>query len=93
MTRRLARARIVAADTQLTALDTLLGADMQRFHQRLSPTKLLAGSFVAGFATILLPRRVRVGFVYTFSSIAWPLIRLFAPTMLQNFLQQADTDD
>ncbi len=93
MSRRLARARIVAAETQLTALDTLLDADMQRFRQQLSPTKLLAGSFAAGFATILLPRRVRAGFVYTFGSIAWPLIRLFAPTMLQNFLQQADTDD
>jgi hypothetical protein len=93
MTRRLARARIVAADTQLTALDTLLDADMQRFRQQLSPTKLLAGSFTAGFATILLPRRLRVGLVYTFGSIAWPLIRLLAPTMLQSFLQQADTDD
>lgn len=93
MSRRAARARIVAAQTQLIALDTLLDSDMQRFRQRLSPTKLLAGSFAAGFATILLPRKLRVGLVYTFGSIAWPLIRLFAPTMLQNFLQQADTDD
>jgi hypothetical protein len=93
MSRRAARARIVAAQTQLIALDTLLDSDMQRFRQRLSPTKLLAGSFAAGFATILLPRKLRVGLVYTFGSIAWPLIRLFAPTMLQSFLQQADADD
>ena len=93
MSRRLARARIVAAQNRLTAWDALLDEDMQRFRQRLSPTKLLAGSFAAGFATILLPRKMRVGLVYTFGSIAWPLIRLFAPTMLQNFLQQADAND
>ncbi len=93
MSRRLARARIVAAQSQLTAWDALLDADMKRLRQRLSPTKLLAGSFAAGFATILLPRKMRIGLVYTFGSIAWPLIRLFAPTMLQNFLQQADADE
>jgi heme O synthase-like polyprenyltransferase len=93
MSRRIARARMIVAQTQLNELDAQLDANMQRFRQRLSPTKLLAGSFAAGFATILLPRKLRVGLVYTFGSIAWPLIRLFAPTMLQSFLQQADTDD
>ncbi len=90
MTRRDARARILVAQTQLRALDTQLDIDMQKFRQQLRPSRLLAGGFAAGFATILLPRRFRLGLVYTFGSIAWPLARLFAPTLLQNFLKQMD---
>ena len=93
MKRGVARKRILAAQTQLRALDTQLDVDLQRFRQQLSPAKLLAGSFVAGFATILLPRRFRAGLLYTFGSIAWPLARLFAPTLLQSALQQMDGDD
>ena len=90
MTRRNARASIFAAQTQLRALDTQLDIDMQKFRRQLRPSWLLAGGFAAGFATILLPRRFRVGLVYTFGSIAWPLTRLFAPTLLQSFLKQMD---
>ncbi len=92
MTRRAARKRILAAQMQLRTLDTELDSDLQRFRQHLNPTKLLAGSFAAGFATILLPRRFRVGLLYTFGSVAWPLARLFAPTLLQSMLRQAETD-
>jgi hypothetical protein len=88
MTRRDARARMLTAQTQLRALDTQLDVDMQKFRQHLRPSWLLAGGFAAGFATILLPRKLRLGLVYTFGSIAWPLTRLFAPTLLQSFLKQ-----
>ncbi len=93
MSRRAARSRILVAQNQLRLLDTQLDVDMQRFRQNLQPAKLLAGSFAAGFATILLPRRVRAGMMFTFGSVAWPLVRLFAPTLLQSLLRQADTAD
>ncbi len=90
MSRRAARKRVLVAQSQLRVLDTQLDIDVQRFRQNLHPAKLLAGSFAAGFATILLPRRVRAGMMFTFGSVAWPLARLFAPTLLQSFLRQAD---
>ncbi len=93
MSRRAAKARILAAQVQLTALDAQLETDLQRFKQNLRPGWLIAGGFTAGFATILLPRRWRAGLVYTFGSVAWPLTRLFAPTLLQNFLQNANDAD
>lgn len=93
MSRRAARARMISAQTQLRALDTQLGDDVRRFQQQLHPARLLAGAFAAGFATILLPRRWRAGLIFTFGSVAWPLARLFAPTLLQNFLQNTDTPD
>jgi hypothetical protein len=93
VSRRAARARMIAAQTQLQVLGTQLDTDVRRFQQQLHPTRLLAGAFAAGFATILLPRRWRAGMVFTFGSIAWPLARLFAPTLLQNFLQNTNTPD
>ena len=93
MSRRAARARMIAAQTQLQLLGTQLDTDVRHFQQQLHPTRLLAGAFAAGFATILLPRRWRAGLVFTFGSVAWPLTRLFAPTLLQNFLQNTNTPD
>jgi hypothetical protein len=93
VSRRAARARMIAAQTQLQLLGTQLDVDVRRFQQQLHPTRLLAGAFAAGFATILLPRRWRAGLVFTFGSVAWPLARLFAPTLLQNFLQNTNTSD
>jgi hypothetical protein len=84
---------MIAAQTQLQLLGTQLDVDVRRFQQQLHPTRLLAGAFAAGFATILLPRRWRAGLVFTFGSVAWPLARLFAPTLLQNFLQNTNTSD
>ncbi|MEP6483929.1 MAG: hypothetical protein ABJB01_05725 [Rudaea sp.] len=89
MTRRDAQARVLAAQVRLRELDVQLDRDVQNFKQRLRPSWLLAGGFVAGFATILFPRRFRVGF-YTIGSIAWPITRLFAPTLLQSFLKKID---
>ncbi len=93
MTRRLARARVAAAQTRLRALDAQLDVDVQRWHARLNPTRMLAVSFAAGFATVLLPRRVRMGLSYTIGAVAWPLTRLFAPTILQNMLRQMDAPE
>ena len=93
MSRRAAHARMIAAQTQLRALDTQLDIDVRRFQQQLHPARLLAGAFAAGFATILLPRRWRAGLVFTFGSVAWPLARLFAPTLLQNVLQNTNAPD
>ena len=93
MSRRAAHARMIAAQMQLRALDTQLDADIRRFQQQLHPSRLLAGAFAAGFATILLPRRWRAGLVFTFGSVAWPLARLFAPTLLQNVLQNTNARD
>jgi hypothetical protein len=93
VTRRLARARVIAAQTQLRALDTQLDVDIQRWHARLHPAQLLAVSFAAGFATVLLPRRWRMGFSYAVGAVAWPLTRLFAPTILQSVLRQMETPD
>jgi hypothetical protein len=84
---------MIAAQTQLHALDTQLDTDVRRFRQQLHPTRLLAGAFAAGFATVLLPRRWRAGLVFTFGSVAWPLARLFAPTLLQNILRNANAPD
>jgi hypothetical protein len=84
---------MIAAQTQLQVLAAQLDTDIRRFQQQLRPTRLLAGAFAAGFATILLPRRWRAGLVFTFGSVAWPLARLFAPTLLQNFLQNTNTSD
>jgi len=93
VTRRLARARVAAAQTQLRALDAQLDIDVQRWHARLHPTRLLAVSFAAGFAAVLLPRRWRMGLSYGVGAIAWPLTRLFAPTILQSVLRQMDTPE
>lgn len=93
MTRRLARARVIAAQTRLRAMDAQLDADIQRWHARLHPAKLLAVSFAAGFSTVLLPRRWRMALSYSVGAIAWPLTRLFAPTILQNVLRQMETPD
>lgn len=93
MTRRLARARVLAAQTKLRAMDAQLDADIQRWHARLHPSRLLAVSFAAGFATVLLPRRWRMGLSYAVGAVAWPLTRLFAPTILQNVLRQMETPD
>ena len=90
MTRRNARARVIAAQTQLRAMDAQLDVDIQRWHARLHPARLLAVSFAAGFATVLLPRRWRMGLSYGVGAIAWPLTRLFAPTILQNVLRQME---
>jgi hypothetical protein len=91
VTRRLARARVIAAETQLRALDAQLDVDIHRWHARLRPSHLLAASFAAGFATVLLPRRWRMALSYSVGAIAWPLTRLFAPTILQNVLRQMDS--
>lgn len=90
MTRRLALARVAAAQAQLRALDTIMDADMRRWRAQLHPAHLLAGSFAVGFATVLLPRRWRMGLSYTVGAVAWPLTRLFGPTLLQNFLRQME---
>ena len=93
MTRRLARARVIAAQTKLRAMDAQLDLDIERWHARLHPARLLAVSFATGFATVLLPRRWRMGLSYGVGAIAWPLTRLFAPTILQNVLRQMETPD
>jgi hypothetical protein len=93
VTRRLARARVAAAQTQLRALDVQLETDIRRWHARLHPSKLLAVSFAAGFATVLLPRRWRMGLSYAVGAVAWPLTRLFAPTILQSVLRQMETPE
>ena len=90
MTRRKARARLIAAQTQLRALDAQLDVDIQRWHARLRPPRLLAVSFAAGFATVLLPRRWRMALSYSVGAVAWPLTRLFAPTILQSVLKQME---
>ena len=90
MTRRKARARLIAAQTQLRVLDAQLDVDIQRWHARLHPSRLLAMSFAAGFATVLLPRRWRMALSYSVGAVAWPLTRLFAPTILQNVLKQME---
>jgi hypothetical protein len=84
---------MLAAQSQLRALDTQLDADVRRYRQEIHPARLLAGAFAAGFATILLPRRWRGGLLFTFGSVAWPLARLFAPTLLQNVLQNTHAPD
>ena len=90
MSRKLAHTRVIAAQTKLAALDAQLDIDIQRWHARLQPPKLLAVSFAAGFATVLLPRNWRMGLSYGVGAIAWPLTRLFAPTILQNVLRQME---
>jgi len=90
VTRRKARARLIAAQTQLRVLDAQLDVDIQRWHARLHPSRLLAMSFAAGFATVLLPRRWRMALSYSVGAVAWPLTRLFAPTILQNVLKQME---
>jgi hypothetical protein len=93
VTRRRARARVAAAQTQLRALDAQLDLDLRRWHARLHPARLLAVSFAAGFAAVLLPRRVRMGLSYAVGAVAWPLTRLFAPTILQSVLRQMDAPE
>jgi hypothetical protein len=93
VTRRLARARMNAAQTKLRAIDAQLEGDIQRWHARLHPARLLAVSFAAGFATVMLPRRWRMGLSYAVGAVAWPLTRLFAPTILQSMLRQMETPD
>jgi hypothetical protein len=93
VTRRLARARVVAAQTKLRAMDAQFDVDIERWHARLQPSKLLAVSFAAGFATVLLPRRWRMGLSYAVGAVAWPLTRLFAPTLLQSVLRQMETPE
>jgi hypothetical protein len=79
-----------AARTQLRALDAQLDVDVQRWHTQLKPAHLLAAGFAAGFATVLLPRRWRMALSYSVGAVAWPLTRLFAPTILQSVLRQMD---
>jgi hypothetical protein len=93
VTRRLARSRVDLAQTQLRALDAQLDIDVRRWHARLKPARLLAASFAIGFTTVLLPRRWRMGFSYAVGAVAWPLTRLFAPTILQNVLRQMDSPE
>ena len=93
MTRRLARARVAAAQAHLRALDTMIDVDMQRWRAHMHPARMLAASFAVGFATVLLPRRWRMGLSYTVGAVAWPLTRLFGPTLLQNFLRQMEIPD
>jgi hypothetical protein len=93
VTRRLARARVIAAQTKLRAMDAQFDVDIERWHARLHPSKLLAVSFAAGFATVLLPRRWRMGLSYAVGAVAWPLTRLFAPTLLQSVLRQMETPE
>jgi hypothetical protein len=93
VTRRLVRARVLDAQTRLRALDAQLDVDVRRWHATLHPTRLIAASFAAGFATVLLPRRWRMALSYSVGAVAWPLTRLFAPTILQSVLRQMDTPE